>query len=153
MAAFEIDFAGIEQALAAIAQVQQRAGSVGNAVLRDTGLIIQSEVDQVFATSPSTTSGGTVYGGEVWDRLTDAYLKRRRDRVGGQILRDTGELLNSLAVGGGGNILQSGGNTVTFGSALPKARGLQRDRPFLFATDTMARIVAKRWELYVTEGR
>lgn len=147
-----ITVAGIEAVLAELAAVQQRTGNVTTDLARDTGLIIQAEVDQVFESAPPTESGGTVYGGKTWAKLTDLYLARNPKRIGGQIYRDSGELLGSLAVGGEGNILQADGDSLTFGSALPKAAGLQDQREFLFPTDAMEENIARLWENYVAQG-
>lgn len=115
-------------------------------------MIVQSEVDEVFNSAPGVRSSGSVYNGETWDELTEAYLKARPIREGGQQLRDTGELLQSLQVGGGGNVLTSDSDSITFGSNLPKARGLQNKRPFLVATETMAELVAKAIARYFELG-
>jgi hypothetical protein len=150
---FTIEVAGIEAALATIAKLQQRAQGVTVDLARDTGLIIQAEVDEVVNTAPAGATGGSVYGGKTWAALTDAYLQRRPDRATGQIYRDTGELLNSLSLGGKGNLLQADSDQLTFGSALPKAGRLQQLREYLFITDSMVNAIAARWELYVREGR
>lgn len=153
MTEFSIEIQGVERVLANLAALEQRAERVTIELARDTGLIIQSEVDRVFESAPSTTSGGTVYGGKTWPSLTEAYLKRRPDRAGGQLLRDTGELLSSLTVDGKGNVLRSDSNSITFGTALPKGRGLRQKREFLFVTDGMVDAIATRWEQFIIEGK
>jgi phage gpG-like protein len=150
---FSVEVLGVQGVLDRLAKIQGRAANVTTELLRDTGLIIQSEVDEVFNSSPGTESGGTVQGGRTWPALTDAYLKQRPDRRGGQILRDTGELLGSLTVGGKRNILTANSDTLTFGTALPKGRGLQKKREFLFVTDSMTSAIANRWEQFIVEGR
>jgi phage gpG-like protein len=148
-----IEVQGIEGVLTELAQLQNRSARVTTALARDTGLVIQAEVDEVFDTAPDTVTGGNVYGGKNWKALSNAYLKRRPERVGGQIYRDSGELLQSLTVGGAGNLLQSNSDTVTFGTALPKAGRLQKDRNFLFATPAMVEAVARLWEDYIAKGK
>lgn len=152
MSEFSLEIQGVEKVLASLGALQARAGRVTVELSRDSALIIQSEVDSVFESSPSTTSGGTVYGGKTWASLTEAYLKQRPDRASGVLLRDQGELLNSLAVGGRGNVLTSDSDSITFGTALPKARGLQNKREFLFVTDGMTDAIARRWEQFIIEG-
>lgn len=153
MVAFSIELQGVQSVLDSLQKLQTRANRVTIELQRDTALIIQSEVDQVFDSAPSGSSGGSVYGGATWPSLTEAYMKRRPDRASGQLLRDTGELLQSLAVGGSGNILQADAESITFGTALPKAAGLRHKREFLFITDTMVELIANRWEEFVLEGK
>jgi phage gpG-like protein len=137
------------------AKIESRSRNAANNLKRDVALIFQSETDEVFASAPRGSSGGSVYGGSgvVWSKLSDAYLARRPDRASGQILRDTGTLLNSLQVGGGGNILESDGNSIRFGTSLIKAGRLNRDRPFLFITQAMAAAIAKLYERYLLDDR
>lgn len=92
--------------------------------------VLVADVDERFNSSPRVRSGGIVYGGVTWPVLSDRYLAANPRREGGQILRDTGELLNSFT--GEGAIYNVGKNEIEFGTALPKARGLQRKRPMLF---------------------
>lgn len=152
MTDFSIEILGVQGVLDRLAGIQNRAANVTVELSRDTALIIQSEVDEVFNSAPSS-GGGTVYGGRTWVALTDAYLKQRPERQGGQILRDQGELLNSLTVGGRKNILRSDSDSITFGTALPKGRGLQNKREFLFVTDGMVDAIANRWEQFIIEGK
>lgn len=159
MVAFSIAIDGIDGVIKALGGISRRRQNLTKALQRDTGLIIQSEVDQIFDSAPGS-GGGTVYGGETWVGLSAAYMKRRPDRASGQILRDTGELLQSLSVGGAGNILQSSQGEIVFGSSLPKAAGHNNgipgrlpQRKFLFITEGMVTAVAKRWEIYLLEGK
>jgi phage gpG-like protein len=149
MSEISLKITGIEQALAQLSRLQQRAATVTTALARDTGLVIQGEVDEIFNSAPGS-GGGSVAEGVTWPALTEAYLKRRPDRRSGQILRDTGELLNSLTVGGAGNILQVDADSLTFGSALPKSGRLNRDRQYLFITNSMTAAVTRLWEKHVT---
>ena len=116
------------------------------------GLVCQADVDQRFNSSPSVRSGGTVYGGVQWERLSEAYLKANPKREGGVILRDTGELAQSFLVSKRGNILKGDRQTITFGSALPKARYNQRKRPMLFTHAKLVEQVARAIEIYLTKG-
>lgn len=96
-------------------------------------LLIQEDVDLRFQSSPATESGGEVFGGEFWEALSDEYLLLRPDRRNGQILRDTGELLQSMtAAGSPYEVFAVTENELVFGTALAKASGLQAKRPFLF---------------------
>ena len=109
------------------------------------GAIFQSDVDRRFQSAPSVNQGGVVYGGEIWPRVEEEYLRRNPRRIGGQLLRDTGELQQSFTIGSRGNFYDVSNDSVTFGSTLPKARGLdsgrgnpRKARPLIFAHDQLA---------------
>ena len=93
-------------------------------------LILQADVDRRFQTSPLVETGGTVWGDAEWNPLSTRYLRARPIRIGGQILRDTGELQQSFTAEG--SVWEVSGETLVFGSALPKAGRLNRDRPIVF---------------------
>lgn len=96
-------------------------------------LLLQQDVDLRFQSAPATEVGGEVYGGMQWESLSESYLAQNPQRLGGQILRDTGELMQSLtAEGHPYNVFSVNESEVVFGTALTKAGYLQRDRPFLF---------------------
>ena len=96
-------------------------------------LLLQEDVDLRFQNAPSTNTGGEAYGGVEWRELSESYLARRPERANGQLLRDTGELLQSMTVEGHPyKVFSSTESETVFGTALIKARTLQRDRPFLF---------------------
>lgn len=96
-------------------------------------LLLQEDVDLRFQSSPATEAGGEVLGGEQWEALSPEYLLARPIRRNGQILRDTGELLQSMTTAGNPyEVFEVSETELVFGTALPKAVGLQRDRPFLF---------------------
>lgn len=169
----EIEIEGLAAALAGLQEIGDRASDL-QAVAPAVFLALQSQVDEVFNSAPGVESGGKVYGGAYWEPVSEAYLAARdkyppsyssrvRSRRGGQLLRDTGELLNSIGIGsqlggpGGGNTGDriaelEGGDTFVFGTALPKAKGLNRDRPFLYVFPEMIESVSNVLELYLTEG-
>lgn len=96
-------------------------------------LLIQEDVDTRFANAPLTETGGEVLGGVQWRSLSESYLLRNPRRLGGQILRDTGELQQSLTSEGHPfNVFEVTESEIVFGTALVKASRLQRDRPFMF---------------------
>ena len=96
-------------------------------------LLIQEDVDTRFANAPLTEVGGEVLGGVQWRSLSEAYLVQNPRRYGGQILRDTGELQQSLtAEGHPYGVFEVTDSEIVFGTALIKASRLQRDRPFIF---------------------
>jgi hypothetical protein len=96
-------------------------------------LLLQQDADLRFQSSPATETGGEVYGGVEWKALSESYLAQNPQRFGGQILRDTGELQQSLtAEGHPFSVFSVSESELVFGTALAKAGRLQRDRPFLF---------------------
>jgi hypothetical protein len=94
-------------------------------------LIIQSDVDQRFDSAPGVETGGTVWGDAYWGAVQPQYLEYHPRRVGGQLLRDTGELQQSFTAEGT-SINEISGDEFVFGSALPKAGKLNRDRSLIF---------------------
>lgn len=169
----EIEIEGLALAIANLQDISDRVLDLRPAS-RAVFLAIQGEVDEVFNSAPSVEGGGQVYGGEYWEPLSEAYLAARdnyppsyspriRPRRGGQILRDTGELLNSIGIGSqlggpsggstGDRIAQvDGQDTFVFGTSLPKAKGLNRDRPFLYVFPEMIEVVSNALEAYIVEG-
>ncbi len=146
MSGFGLEIQGdIEQALL---ELQDRASDLRPVGL-DTALLIQADVDERFERSPSTTTGGAIFGGGSWEPLTEDYLKRRPERAFGQLLRDTSDLLGSFTVGGEGNLTEIDRTSVEFGSTLPKARGLQDKRPMIFPHDELVESIERLWSDYI----
>ena len=142
----EITEEGLAEAIASLVVLSQPIDF--KELATDLYLVAQADVDERFNRAPAVRSGGVVYGGEVWPALSEPYLKANPRREGGQILRDEGELLNSFQVGDAFNTAEVTADTLTFGSALPKARGLQEKRPMLFIhdelADTVLNVIAER---------
>lgn len=132
----EISEEGLAEAIASLVTLSTPVDFTKLAT--DLALVVQADVDERFASSPPVRSDGVVYGGETWPALSDRYLAANPRREGGQQLRDKGELLNSFQVGNSFNISEATPDTITVGSALPKARGLQEKRPMLFIHDELA---------------
>lgn len=96
-------------------------------------LLMQQDADLRFQSAPAVETGGVVYGGVEWRELSESYLIANPHRLGGQILRDTGELQQSLTTDGHPfSVFEATDSEIVFGTALAKAGRLQRDRPFLF---------------------
>lgn len=139
-----------KQQLAAIVRVLQSASDINigdRAISEGIGALVVADVDRRFDSAPRAESGGQVYGGVTWPALSQVYLARNPIRAGGQILRDTGELQQSIT--GSGKVFKTGNNEVVIGTALPKARGLhfgmfwgrlipRLARPILFIWDGFA---------------
>jgi hypothetical protein len=94
-------------------------------------LIVQADVDQRFDSAPGVETGGTVWGDAYWGAVQPRYLEYHPRRVGGQLLRDTGELQQSFTAEGT-SMYKVSGDELVFGSALPKAGWLNRDRLIIF---------------------
>jgi phage gpG-like protein len=147
----QIDFSQLSNILDDLQKVGDRAADL-KPVARLVGLVISSYTDEVFNSAPFTQSGGTVFNNEVWEKLKPATLKAKNGRRrGGKILRDTGALLNSLQVGGGGNFFASGNDFVEFGTNLPQGFN-NNSRAFLTHTDDLSELVAKALENYIITG-
>ena len=147
----QIDFSQLSNILSELDKVGARAADL-KPVARLVGLVISSYTDQVFDSSPSTESGGTVFNGEVWEKLKPATLKAKKGRRrNGKILRDTGALLNSLQVSGGGNFFKSGNDFIEFGTNLPQGFN-NNSRAFLKHTDDLSTLVEKALENYIITG-
>lgn len=147
----EIDVGQLAKTIGTLEGIERRASNLAP-VARSVGLVCQADVDRRFDSSPNVRSGGTVYGGVTWAPLSEAHLRSNPRREGGQILRDTGELAQSFLVAKKGNVLKGDRASITFGSALPKARYNQRKRPMLFVHPALVRQVAKAIELYLARG-
>ena len=145
-----IEIEGLDLAIAALVQTSEAVDI--SELATDLYLIAQADVDERFRTAPPVRSGGVVYGGVTWPALTTAYLAANPRREGGQILRDEGELMNSIQEGDSDNIAETSPNTVIFGSALPKARGLSKDRPMLFIHKELADNVVNAIALRIAEN-
>lgn len=134
-----VEISGITQSLETISGLRNRAANPSGAA-QNILLTLASDVDQRFASAPIAEAGGTVLGGEDWPALSPNYLAKNPRRRGGQILRDYGRLLQSLAIGAQGNISAVRPQEIAYGTQLPKGRGLQDGiprsnvppRPFLF---------------------
>jgi phage gpG-like protein len=116
-------------------------------IAREIRQVVLADVDERFSRAPSVETGGVVYGGVFWPPLSPSSLAQRPERIGGQLLRDTGELQQSFTASGA--IFKRGPGEVVVGTALPKARGLQFGvfwgveipelaRPMLFMHDQLA---------------
>ena len=162
----QIDFSQLSNILSELDKVGARAADL-KPVARLVGLVISSYTDQVFDSSPSTESGGTVFNNELWEPLTEKYLKARRrlkkkskSRDNGQLLRDTGALLNSLQSSSSTtfipkdsatNFFESGNDFIEFGTNLPQGYNNNK-RAFLTHTDDLSTLVEKALENYIITG-
>ena len=149
----DIDVSGLQSTLTSLGQIQERSTNWGKAVGLSVALLVQADVDERFNTAPAVRSSGKVYGGVTWSRLTEAYLKANKRRESGKQLRDTGELLQSFQVNATGNVFRASGRSVTVGSNLPKAAGLNAKRPLLFIHPELSEGVKRIIENYIVNGK
>ncbi len=155
----QIDFSQIDNILSELQGISDRAADL-KPVAGLIALVISSYTDDVFANAPRTESGGTASNGFVWDRLKESTLNARGGRRrNGQILRDTGALLNSLQSNSSSvfsprsaaNFFEAGSDFVEFGTNL--AQGFNNaKRPFLAHTDSLSELVEKAIENYILTG-
>lgn len=140
---------------AQIKQLQKLAARADNPAGAAVKLYNLAEADfkARFASAPSTTSSGEVYGGTQWQRLSDAYLQQRPDRRGKKQLIDTKELSKSFRRGQPGNIARVVGDTIEFGSSLPKAEGLNAKRKLVVIHSKLVQDATEILQGYVTGGR
>lgn len=128
----EIDTQELNKITQRLGAIKLKASDI-RAASNGIRLVLQEDVDLRFQNAPSTNTGGKVYGGAYWSELSETYLRQKPYRRDGQLLRDTGELLQSMTVDGHPyNIFSATNSEIVFGTALAKARKLQRTRPFIF---------------------
>ena len=113
-------------------------------------VVMFEDLRKRFASSPSAITGGEVYGGETWGSLSEWYLSKNPERVGGQIYIDTHALQSSL-VGMTSNTISEfeGDNTYQFGSRLKYAEKLQEMRPIVFMHPQLARELVEAYEKFL----
>ena len=110
-----------------------------------TAEIIEEDIATRFDSSPATLAGGVVWGDRYWKPLSAAYLAQRPERGSGKLLKDTGELEDSFPISNRNNIVEIDGNAIVFGSKLPKAAGLQKDREIVFLHPDLIEEVEEYW--------
>ena len=102
-------------------------------------IILQSE-EVRFRNAPGVSITGMTEDGIMWDALSDNYLKSRPDRVGGQQLIDSKELMYSVSTPGYNNQqIDISGNQITFRVTLDYAAKVNQKRPFLFLSNNTIR--------------
>ena len=102
-------------------------------------IILQSE-EVRFRNAPGVSITGMTEDGIMWDALSDNYLKSRPDRVGGQQLIDSKELMYSVSTPGYNNQqIDISGNQITFRITLDYAAKVNDKRKFLFLSNNTIR--------------
>ena len=160
-----IDFSAIDNILTELQGISDRASDL-KPVASLVALVISSYTDDVFASSPPTTVGGTVFNGEYWEPLSLEYRaarnksgKKSESRDNGQLLLDTGKLWQSLQSSStatfsprsAANFFQAGRDRIEFGTNLPQGFNNTK-RPFLAHTDSLSELVEKAIENFILTG-
>ena len=102
-------------------------------------IILQSE-EVRFRNAPGVSITGMTEDGIMWDALSEKYLKSRPDRVGGQQLIDSKELMYSVSTPGYNNQqIDISGNQITFRITLDYAAKVNDKRKFLFLSNNTIR--------------
>ena len=102
-------------------------------------IILQSE-EVRFRNAPGVSISGMTEDGVMWDALSEKYLKSRPDRVGGQQLIDSKELMYSVSTPGYNNQqIDISGNQITFRITLDYAAKVNDKRNFLFLSNNTIR--------------
>lgn len=115
----------------ALAQIEARASDWRSHAPKLHG-ILQSDIEDRFASAPGVRQTATVHGGALWESLSDRYLARRPDREGGRQLIDTTALKESFQVGDAHNIATASATELEFGSDVIYAAAQDRRRPIAF---------------------
>lgn len=105
-------------------------------------IIMQAEEIR-FRNAPGVSINGMTEDGITWNALSESYLKSRPDRVGGQQLIDTKELMYSVSTPGYNNQqIDISGNGITFRITLDYAEEQNTKRPYLYlSSNTIRQIV------------
>jgi len=105
-------------------------------------IIMQAEEIR-FRNAPGVSINGMTDDGVTWDALSESYLKSRPDRVGGQQLIDSKELMYSVSTPGYNNQqIDISGNQITFRITLDYAAKVNKDRTYLYlSSNTIRQIV------------
>lgn len=102
-------------------------------------IILQSE-EVRFRNAPGVSITGMTDDGIMWDALSENYLKSRPDRIGGQQLIDSKELMYSASTPGYNNQqIDISGNQITFRITLDYADKVNKKRPYLFLSNNTIR--------------
>ncbi len=148
---FSIELEGFDELFAEMERFQER-----NPITLQQGIIeiIRNDISKRFLSSPSTTTGGIVYGGPYWRALKDSYLQQRPDRALGQVLIDTGALRDSLTIDGApGSFVRYGQDVIEFGTEIGYAKELDEIWRLLFFHEELIQRITQ-WVIdYYTKGK
>ena len=102
-------------------------------------IIMQSEEIR-FRNAPGVSINGMTDEGITWNALSESYLKSRPDRLQGQQLIDSKELMYSVSTPGYNNQqIDISGNGIVFRITLDYAESTNKERPYLFLSNNTIR--------------
>jgi hypothetical protein len=114
--------------------------------------ILSDDVRKRFLSSPSTISGGRVYGDVYWRALSDSYLAKRPDRQRGVVLVDTGALRDSFQMESPDLISRfTNQYEWQFGSRISYGNKLQKTWPIVFFTTDVLRQLGEAYNEWLVE--
>ena len=153
----KLDFEGLEAIQTLIEGILSKTedwSEAGDIV----GDIVRDDFMMRFQSSPSTTSGGSVWGGTYWRALDEGYLMSNPRRKTGQVLIDTGELMRAFTrENATGNLTSVTEDTMEFGvnlDILPHAERLQETWAIAFWHPALLeKISAKLTEWYIGRNK
>ena len=151
---FELEIEKLEELEAYLSTIRDRVELEDPQVKESLKEVFQAvmfeDLKKRFASSPSTTIGGTVYGGQEWRSLSEYYLAQRPERIGGQIYKDTFALQNSLIGLDPNNISEFGSDRIyTFGTRLKYADKLQKMRAIIFMHPVLSDELVEAYEEFL----
>jgi hypothetical protein len=118
----------------------------------DFSKVFEEDVRKRFMSSPSTTSGGRVFGDVYWRALSDSYLAKRPDRVQGQVLIDTTQLMQSFRLGSPNLVAEFTNNyQFKFGTRIKYAEELQKTWPIVFIHQGLLEELGKAYNNYLVK--
>lgn len=155
----EIDFSQLNLIVSELGATGDRASNIAP-VGKTVALVISSYTDEVFNSAPRTGTGGTAANGYAWEKLKESTLRANKGkRRNGQILRDTGALLNSLQSNSStafsprsaANFFGISKDSIEFGTNLPQGSNNNK-RPFLAHTEALSELVKAAMINYILTG-
>lgn len=122
-------------------------------VLEKFSEVMFEDLTKRFASSPPTTTGGQVWGGATWYKLSESYLLQRPDRQSGKIYIDTGNLRKKLTSPNPELINKFDKDEYVFGTEVPYFERLQALRPIVFWHSEVVDKLSQAYIELLTEGK
>lgn len=148
---FSIELEGFDELDARLSRLEERDPIP---LIEGIITIIREDIAKRFQSSPSTTSGGMVYGGVYWRALREGYLRSRPDRAMGKVLIDSGVLRDSLVIPNApGSYVNYDGGSIELGTNVEYAEELNRTWSILFFHDGLMEKIVNWIIQYYTEDK
>lgn len=146
-----IDVSALENLRSKFDDLRDRALDI-SPIGEDLADIMRVDIRKRFASSPSTTSGGVVYGGMQWDRLTDAAFARDKNRRSGKIGIVTGQLRAQSTLKGGGNVYAVDGTDFMFELVGDRAQNFSQYRQLVGWHPELLYLVSQKVSQYLSDA-